>query len=152
MIVFKRTDGEDPDFQRLVTKLDLELKQMDGPDHSRFAALNKVDNIREVIVAYDNDEPIGCGALRQYEEDTMEVKRMFVLPARRGHGVASAILKGLEAWCMELGFGYCILETSKKQPEAILLYEKNGYQVIPNYGKYEKVLSSVCFRKRLAGK
>ena len=79
----------------------------------------------------------------------MEVKRMFVDLAFRGNGIASIILNELEKWAKELGYSGCILETGKKQPEAIKLYKKNGYAIIPNYGQYKQVENSVCFEKAL---
>jgi len=77
----------------------------------------------------------------------MEVKRMFVLPNKRGKGIASIILKELEKWAIDLSFKKCLLETGKKQPEAIRLYHKNGYKIIPNFGQYQNVENSVCFEK-----
>ena len=74
---------------------------------------------------------------------------MFVLPEYRGRGIASAVLSELEAWARELGYTRCILETGKKQPEAIRLYQKSGYTIIPNYGPYEQVENSVCMEKAL---
>ena len=68
-------------------------------------------------------------------------------PDKRGQGVATEVLKALEAWATELNYTKCVLETGKKQPEAIDLYLKNGYAVIPNYGQYENVENSVCFEK-----
>ena len=75
---------------------------------------------------------------------------MFVTPVHRRKGIAREILSALEKWTAELGFTYCILETGKKQPEAIALYRSCGYDLIPNYGQYEKVETSVCMKKRVA--
>ena len=111
--------------------------------------MNKIDKIRYAIVAYDNELPVGCGTIREYSPGTMEVKRMYVLLNRRGQGIASAILKELEQWALELNYIKCILETGKRQPEAIGLYKKNGYKIIPNFGKYENAENSVCFEKIL---
>jgi GNAT superfamily N-acetyltransferase len=149
MITIKRTNSDDPDFQELVKLLDLELQERDGEDHIFYAALNKTNTLNYVLVAYDKNEPIGCGALRAYSNDTMEVKRMFVPLHKRGQGIASALLSALEIWCKELGIKKCILETGKNQPEAIALYKKNQYNIIPNFGKYEAVKNSVCFEKEL---
>jgi len=87
--------------------------------------------------------------LKAYSSDTMEVKRMFVRESHRSKGIASGILHALELWSIELGYKKCILETGKKQPEAIRLYQKNQYRIIPNYGPYENVENSVCFEKKL---
>jgi len=102
-----------------------------------------------VIVAYENDKAISCGAIREYSTVTMEIKRMYTLPENRGKGIATKILNGLEKWASELSYKKCILETGKRQPDAIWLYKKNGYKTIPNYGKYVAMENSVCFEKEI---
>lgn len=147
MIKIVRTDSDNPDFRQLVVLLDRELKDRDGEDHSFFAQFNKIDKIKHALVAYLNDVPCACGAIKEYDNDTMEIKRMYVLQEERGKGIAGMILQELENWTNELNFKKCILETGKRQPEAIRLYSKSGYQVIPNYGQYENVSNSICFEK-----
>jgi putative acetyltransferase len=149
MITCIRTNTEDLDFQLLVKELDADLKIRDGDDHAFYSQYNKSDNIKHVIVAYGNDTPVGCGAIKEYTADIMEIKRMYVLPNKRGQGIASIILNELENWADELGYKKCVLETGKKQPEAIRLYTKNGYTLIPNYGQYEGMKNSVCYEKML---
>lgn len=129
--------------------LDADLAIRDGKDHAFFAQYNKTDSISHVVVAYENNEPAGCGAIKNFDADTMEVKRMFVKPEFRKKGIASKVLVELETWTAELGFKHCILETGKRQPEAIGLYLTNGYNIIPNYGQYENVETSVCMKKRV---
>ena len=145
----KRTNPIDNDFQELVRELDNELKKRDGEEHLFYSQFNKTDNIKYVIIAYEHEIPIGCGAIKAYSSEIMEVKRMYVKISNRGKGIASTILKELEMWSRELGYNKCILETGKKQPEAIRLYEKNRYEIIPNYGQYENIKNSVCFKKEL---
>jgi GNAT superfamily N-acetyltransferase len=149
MITTKRTNSSDNDFQTLVKALDADLKIRDGAEHDFYNQFNKIDMIKHAIVAYDGDEPVGCGAIKEYSNDSMEVKRMFVPPQHRGKGIASLVLKELENWCRELNYKSCILETGKKQPEAIELYKKNDYTIIPNFGQYENIENSVCFEKNL---
>ncbi len=148
-ILLHRTDSNNPDFQQLVRQLDADLGIRDGKDHSFYAQFNKIDSIKYAVVAYDQEKAIGCGAVKQFDEHTMEVKRMFVPPERRGQGIASLVLKELEDWCRELNFQKCILETGKKQPEAIKLYQKNNYRIIPNFAQYIGVENSICFEKIL---
>jgi GNAT superfamily N-acetyltransferase len=81
----------------------------------------------------------------------MEIKRMYVTLEKRGKGIATLVLQELEKWSKELGFEKCILETGKKQPEAIRFYEKTNYHSIPNYGQYENAENSICFEKELKG-
>ncbi len=149
MIYIERTNAGNADFRNLVTELDKDLSLRDGEDHSFFAQFNKIDHIQYVVVAYQNDAPVGCGAMKPYDENTMEIKRMFVPLSHRGQGIASLVLAALEKWCGEIGYNRCILETGEKQPEAIRLYHKNHYRVIPNFGQYADVAGSVCFEKRL---
>jgi GNAT superfamily N-acetyltransferase len=149
MINFIRTNSENKYFQELVRELDADLRIRDGEDHSFYSQFNKIDKIRHAIVAFDNEVPIGCGAIKELSNNSMEVKRMYVPPDKRGTGIATAILKELENWASELKYTKCLLETGKKQPEAIELYKKNGYWIIPNYGQYENVENSVCFEKIL---
>jgi len=96
---------------------------------------------------YKDSIAVGCGAMREYTRDVIEIKRMFVRPEYRSQGIARRILSELEYWAKELNYSGCILETGKKQPEAIRLYQKSGYSLIPNYDQYEHVESSVCMKK-----
>lgn len=145
----KRTNSEDLDFQKLVVDLDKDLAIRDGDEHSFFDQFNKITMIKYVVVVYENEKAVGCGAIKEYDQDTMEVKRMFVPLEKRGKGIASIVLKELEAWAKELGYKKCILETGIKQTEAIRLYKKNNYTIINNYGQYADVESSICFEKHL---
>jgi putative acetyltransferase len=149
MITCIRTNSENPDFQKLVKELDADLSIRDGAEHGFYSQFNKIDAIKYAIVAYENNSPIGCGAIKEYDEDTMEVKRMYVPVNKRGKGIASIVLNELEKWSAELNYKKCLLETGKKQPEAIRLYTKNGYKIIPNYGQYKGIENSVCFEKEV---
>ena len=145
----KRTNFKDFDFQKLVVELDKDLAIRDGDEHSFFDQFNKIAMIKYVVVIYENEKAIGCGAIKEYDENTMEVKRMFVPLEERGKGIASIVLKELEVWAKELGYKKCILETGVQQPEAIRLYQKNNYEIIKNYGQYATIKSSICFKKYL---
>ena len=144
-----RTDSQDPAFIQLVKQLDADLAIRDGAEHSFYNAFNKIDQIKYVVVLYKDDQPQSCGAIKEYAPKVMEIKRMFTLPGSRGKGLASLVLKELENWAAEMLYVKCILETGKKQPEAIRLYQKNGYTLIANYGQYAGVENSVCFEKNI---
>jgi len=150
MLTLKRTNSESTDFQKLNTELDKELAISDGKDHPFYAQYNKIDSIHHVLVGYDGEKPIACGAIKKYSDEIMEIKRMFVLTENRGKGIASLVLKELELWAKELNFKKCILETGINQPDAISLYKKNGYKIIPNYGQYANVENSFCFEKEMS--
>ena len=149
MIKLIRTDSRNLDFTELVKLLDAGLAEVDGEDHSFYSQFNKIDNIRYVVLAYENEKPSGCGAIKEFGANTMEIKRMYVKPECRRKGIAMKILSELENWARELSFTRCILETGKRQEEAIGLYKKTGYRLIPNYGQYTGVENSVCFEKYL---
>lgn len=149
MMTLIRTASDNPDFQLLVSELDRYLAIRNGEANDFFVQFNQVDQIKHVVLAYENDTVVGCGAMKEYDPHSMEIKRMFVPLEQRGKGIASGILKELESWAKELGYGKCILETGDDMKEAVGLYKKSNYQVIPNYGQYENVADSVCFEKKL---
>ncbi len=149
MIRIVRTNSDDKDFRNLVRLLDAELAIIDGEEHSFYSQFNKIDNISYVVIAFEDDTPVGCGAIKAYGKEAMEIKRMYVSPGSRNMGVASKILTELECWARELNYPKCILETGIRQPDAIALYRKNGYRQIPNWGQYTGVENSVCFEKMI---
>lgn len=149
MISLKRTDSTDSDFISLVAELDAYLRIRDGDESAFYAQFNKIDMIKNAVVCYVDEVAAGCGAFKPYEGDAVEIKRMFVDPQQRGKGIAQTILKALELWAGELGYTQAVLETGKRQPDAIRLYEKSGYILIPNYGQYANVENSVCMTKKI---
>jgi putative acetyltransferase len=144
-----RTNSTHPDFINLVKNLDADLAVIDGGDHSFYAQFNKIDSIKHTVVASQDNEPLACGAIKEFSPNTMEVKRMYTATKSRGKGIATQVINELEKWAAELGYEKCILETGKRQPDAIALYQKNGYRITPNYGQYVGVENSVCFEKVL---
>lgn len=149
MIDLLRTNSENPDFGGLVVQLDRYLAVMDGDEHAFYDQYNKVSAIKEVVLAYHNRQPVGCGAIKKYSETEAEVKRMYVHPDFRGQGIAKKMLHELETWASESGFSTCILETGKRQAEAIRLYQNYGYSIMANYGQYQNVANSICMKKVL---
>ena len=151
-----RTNSENQDFINLVKQLDAYLKITDGDEHDFYNQFNNIDVLKNVVVIYDNNVPVGCGAIKKFDTKTnsaqvnsMEVKRMFVLSEKRGQGFAQKILTALEVWAKELGYKKCVLETGKRQVEAVNFYKKCDYKVIPNYGQYKNMENSICFEKLL---
>ena len=149
MVQLIKTNSTNEDFIQLVRLLDAELAIKDGEDHAFYHQFNSITNLNFVIIAYKNEQAIGCGAIKPFDNSAMEVKRMFVPESARGLGIATKILNELETWAADLGYKKCVLETGKKQVEAIALYKKCKYQIIPNYGQYQGVENSICFEKQL---
>jgi GNAT superfamily N-acetyltransferase len=159
-ILILRTSSNSPDFQSLVKLLDSELKEFDGEEHTFYSQYNKIENIKHVVVAYaapphplpegeGQNIAVGCGTIKEFSDDTAEVKRMYVNNVLRGKGIGRKILAELEKWALELNYKYLILETGKRQREAVALYSNSGFEIIPNYGQYRGIDNSICFRKLL---
>jgi GNAT superfamily N-acetyltransferase len=103
-----------------------------------------------VAVAYNEEStPIACGAIRPFDETSVELKRMYVRKGFRGRGAAFQVLCYFEVLSKKLGFKRCILETGVRQLPAIKLYERNGFTRIPGYGPYANVPGSICMEKVL---
>jgi GNAT superfamily N-acetyltransferase len=144
-----RTNSQNQDFIDLVKLLDADLAIRDDEELAFYDEFNKIDTLKHCLAVYECNKPIACGAIKQFEFNTMEIKRMYVLPEYKGKKIAQDILSELENGAKELGIEKCILETGKKQPKAISLYKNCGYTFIPNYGQYAGIENSVCFEKFL---
>ena len=99
-------------------------------------------------VAYDdNDNPLGCGAIRPYDDETAEVKRMYA--KAKGKSVGTEILTYLEQQAKAMGYSRLCLETRVVNERAVAFYKRRGYKVIENYGKYQGHKEAICFEKEL---
>lgn len=148
MIILKRTTSDHPDFEKLVLLLDKYLAILDGDDHAFYAQFNKSSALKNALIAYQDETPVGIGAYKEFE-NAAEMKRMYVLPEQRGKGIATQILIELEQWAKEEGYTTSLLETGQLQKDAIALYTKLGYEKTDNFGPYIGVDNSVCMRKTL---
>jgi hypothetical protein len=148
-ITIKRTNSNDVGFQQLIAALDNELWNELNEDQAKYDQYNKVPDLKTVLILYVNEKPAASGCIKKYNENTVEVKRMFVVKEHRGKGLSSMILKELESWAIELGFHYAILETSIHFKAARSLYTNAGYKIIDNYDQYAGLEESICMRKEL---
>ncbi|WP_291864230.1 GNAT family N-acetyltransferase [Maribacter sp.] len=144
-----RTNSKNKDFITLTEKLDTYLAVTDGNEHDFYNQFNSIQNLKYVIIIYQDNIPVGCGALKVLNSTSMEIKRMYVSPKVRKKGVATTILKELETWTKELKFKSCVLETGCRQTEAVALYKKCNYKITPNYEQYIGMKNSLCFIKEL---
>lgn len=150
MISIKRTNSDDNDFHVLINRLNSYLLQQYGGLQDFYSQFNKVDNIPNVVIAYVDDNPVGCGCFKKFDESSVEIKRMFVADEQRGKGIGAAILQELEKWAAELGNKEAVLEMGNRQPAASVLYQKQGFTIIPNYGQYIGMEeTSICMKKEL---
>lgn len=150
MLQINRTNSENKDFINLVKELDAFLKITDEDDHDFYNQFNNIDVIKQVVVVYKDEKPVGCGALKHFDTDCVEIKRMYVSESLRGFGIAPKILSELEKWAKEIGYKKCVLETGERQVAAVKLYYKSNYtRMSINYGQYKGVVNSLCFEKEL---
>jgi GNAT superfamily N-acetyltransferase len=130
---------------RTAQRIELDLRY-GSDDHEPGPAPSAAD-IDLFLVAVDpaDGRPVACGGLRHLGPATAEIKRMYVKPAARGSGVATTVLRALEAAARERGCTILRLETGTAQPEAIRFYEREGYRQIPLFGAYLNSELSVCY-------
>ncbi len=144
-----RTSSENPDFRMLINALDEDLYQRNGEAQLQYRQYNQVDRINHAVVVYVEGNPAGCGCYKRFDDQTVEMKRMFVKLEMRGKHLAVQMLKELESWAVEEGNTAAVLETGHRQVEAIRLYTVAGYSLTQNYGQYVNMEDSICFRKEL---
>lgn len=144
-----RTDSSNTDFRTLCFHLDNDLNRRYGKAQSRYDPHNTVEDNQTVVVGYFENTPVAGGCFKEIDGDSIEIKRMYVIPEHRRKGFSSRILSALESWAKELGYAYARLETGKGQPEAIGLYQKAGYSVTKNFGPYAGIDNSVCMKKKI---
>lgn len=148
---FIYTNGENPDFIGLCHDLDDFLNELVGGEKNRaeYIQYNKLDDIHDVIVAYDEDTPVGSAGFKKYDDECAEVKRVFIKREYRGKGISKKLMELLEERAKNKGYKYLILESGEPLAAAMSLYRKIGYKVIPNYGQYKDMPDSVCMKKEL---
>jgi GNAT superfamily N-acetyltransferase len=98
-------------------------------------------------LAWVEERAVGCGAVRLIDNDTAELKRMFVVPEFRRQGIAGAVLRFLEREARGLGASRVVLETVTTPPDAVALYRGAGYEQIPRFGPYVDLEISYCMGK-----
>jgi GNAT superfamily N-acetyltransferase len=106
---------------------------LDGDSMPRAGAAELSPPGGAFVVGYHNDLPVCCGGVKRLDDRRCEIKKMYVVPALRGHGVARALLKELEEVGRRLGYVIARLDTGPKQLSARGLYESEGYLEVPDF-------------------
>jgi GNAT superfamily N-acetyltransferase len=128
-----------------------ELDRRYGSDDHEPGTAPSAADIDLFLIAVDSaGQAVGGGARRRLSPVSAEFKRMYVTPASRGSGVATGLLRALEAAARDRGWSTLRLETGPAQPDAIRFYEREGYREIPLYGPYVGSDLSVCYERVLA--
>ncbi|MDE6319143.1 MAG: GNAT family N-acetyltransferase [Lachnospiraceae bacterium] len=148
---FVYTDGRNSDFIELCHGLDHFLNELVGGEENRaeYIPYNQLDDIHDVIIVYDDDNPVGSASFKKYDDECAEVKRVFIKQDYRGRGISYKLMERLENVAKEQGYRYLILESGEPLVAAMALYRKIGYKVIPNYGQYKDMHDSICMKKKL---
>ncbi len=145
------TNGKNPDFINLCQQLDNNLNEVFGVEKQEvYNQYNLLHDIHDVWIVYESGIPVGCAAFKQYEDNIVEIKRVFVKPEHRGKGISKVLMESLEKEAAKKGYKTLILETGKRLETAINLYQNRGYTVIENYGQYRGLTESVCMQKNLS--
>jgi GNAT superfamily N-acetyltransferase len=148
-MTFEIADSADPAVIALATAQQDELRERYRGDLEPGVKPTAEDVLLAVLVRDEDGAPVGCGALRALDAQAVELKRMYVIPPRRGRGLARAILARLEDEARARGFTIARLETGGLQHEAINLYASSGYRRITCFGDYAGVGLSRCFEREL---
>ena len=146
---FVRTDGKNGDFIENCRLLDMDLDRRVGRQIKRekYQKYNQLDEIQEAVVVYDKDKLVGGGAIRRYDGDNVELKRVFVHNEYQGQGIGTRLVSLLIEWAAELGYRRMILDTGELLAESCAVYKKLGFVVIPNYGPYVDMPESLCMAR-----
>lgn len=150
-IRYKWTDGADEDFQRFYLATEEYYSSIVGGIENRkgFIPYNISESVRTVIIAYIDDIAVGCAGLKSYSDTDAEIKRVWVEPVYRRRHIAVDMMQMIENKAKEQHFTRTILQTREAMAEAVLLYEKLGYNRIENYPPYDKLEGAVCYAKDL---
>lgn len=135
--------------QKLIGELCAEMSARYGAPPNPFSLAEAAAPRSIFLVARLRGDPVGCGALRPFDYETAEIKRMYVAPSGRRQGVARQILVALERYAQQLNYRTIRLETGIRQPEAQQLYQAMGFRLIEAFGPYIGNPTSMCFEKLL---
>ena len=146
-LVVRAVPWDDPEGEALRVAQQTEVSARYGIPDSEPGPKPTAADIAVFLVAFDDDVAVGCGGLRTLDGSHGEIKRMYVVPERRGTGVSTALLSALEGEARGRGWDRVVLETGDQQPEAMRLYEREGYTRVPNFGYYADSALSICYEK-----
>lgn len=149
MINLKRTSTENSGFKDLIRELTGNEEDKSSELKKQYAELNMAEYFESVVVAFEDNEAVGCGSFKPYEEECAEMKRVYVKPGKYEKSVEVHIIHELENWAAEKGFATTILKVAENESELIKLYEQLGYKVTPNFTPCAKKENCVCLCKSI---
>ena len=150
---------DDADAQLLINQVQQEyVRRYGGPDGSPVELDEFSPPHGHFVVRYHEGRPVAMGGWRftdvvrvqlGYDDQVVELKRMYVVPDRRGQGHARGVLTHLEQSAAAAGARWMVLETGDMQPEAVALYRSCGYSDVPPFGHYADSPQSIHLGKHL---
>ncbi len=150
-ITFQWTDGNHPAFLHFYAVTEAYYSRIAGGAQHRagFVPYNASSDIPWVLLALDGAQPVGCAGLKQFSTSDAEVKRLWVDPKYRKRGIAAALMDQIEDRARQMGYRRVVLQTRPVMTDAVALYAKRGYALIPNYPPYDRLDGAVCYAKLL---
>ena len=148
-IEYKWSDGNDKDFQHFYMITEDYYSSLVGGKNNRkgFIQYNISSAVENVLIAYHGLEAVACAGLKSYNKIECEIKRVWVDNGYRRLGIAREMMKRLEEHAKAHGYKRLILQTREIMADAVNLYDKLGYYVIPNYPPYDKLDGAMCMAK-----
>jgi putative acetyltransferase len=143
------TNEKNKDFIKLTNLLDDYYIDLFGDIALNYQKYNKINSNHDVCLVYLNNNPIACGSFKFYDEETVEMKRLFVLKEYQNQGIGQKILQKLEKLAKDKGYSFSILQTGVDMPAACNFYKNNNYEIIDNYDQFKGDSLVVCMKKEL---
>jgi putative acetyltransferase len=139
-----------PDIVALLAQLDAYFAALYPAESNHLLDIDSLAQPEVVFLAARDGAGrlLGCGAFVD-RGSYAEIKRMVVDPASRGQGVGGRLLGQIVARATAAGFPSLMLETGISQPEAIGLYERDGFLYRPPFGGYQPDPLSLFMEKTL---
>lgn len=149
--IYRWTDGTNTDFVNFSTDMEAYYNRLvnGAANRKNFIPYNALADIKDVVIAYDENTPIACASFKKYNDKSAEVKRVWVSPEYRGRHISKELMKLVENRAKEKGFTRTILQTREACYDAVSLYRTIGYRKIDNYPPYDNMELAICFAKDL---
>lgn len=141
------TNEKDERFIELSNELNNEYYSNIGEDSLKYLDYNTLEDPHVVLLVLNWGNPIACASYRIFDEQSVEIRRVYVKKRYRNKKIAYKLVKALEKLAMENNFKYSIIETGSENMAAINLYKKLGYEKIDNFGFFKDDDACICMRK-----
>jgi len=135
-------------FEEYAASLDVDLAFQDFARELRELPGEYAPPSGRILLALDDDEPAGCVALRPYEPEVCEMKRLYVRPAFQGTGLGRRLAEAVVEAGRDAGYLLMRLDTLPTMEAARALYRSLGFEEIEAY-RHNPVHGTTFFQLRL---